>query len=487
VSTPRDNSARRFGTHATVYLVSSLLVRGSWVLLTPLYTRMMSPRDFAVVAVANSVIAVLNVLVGLSAFTAIPRLYFDHVTDEARRKFLGSIVGLSIVVPVGVGVLLETLGVLGALDLFEAVPFRPYLELVVWTSALSALVNVPITLFTTLEQPHRVSVLNIAAGVTQLALNILLVAVVRQGALGVLWAGFVSAALMFVVSFVVMVRYCRVALAWTDLRPVLSYALPLVPHSLATWALALSDRFVLARYVSPSDLGRYSLAYMLSTAVGMVAAAGATPITAAASRQLGDPETAKNVPPMGTYALLMTVVAAMLVSVNAPDIIRVLAPRDYEGAAIFVPWVVAGAALQGLYLVWSTGTWYSKNTKAIPVVTVISVSTNIALNVAFVPRYGAIVAAISTAVAYLVAAALHGFVAHRNHPIPWEYRRWFGMTVAAVVGYVCARRIALPNPLLGIVAKSLAASSLFVVVLALSGFGKAELTRLFGRLLPRSR
>lgn len=485
-TTKQRDGAGRFGLHAAVYLVSNLLMRGLWIVLTPFYTRVMSPQDFAVVAVANTLTAALGIVLGVALHACIPRLYYEQPTEASRQRFLGTLLLFSMAFPVCVGGFLEVLGGFGLLDVFATVPFRPYLELVVWTAVLSNLLNLPTTVYMTREEPRKVAVLNIASGLTQVGISILLVGVFRQGALGVLRAGLCSAALMGALSTLLMLRMSRIGLAWSVLRPALVYSLPLVPHLLANWALSVSDRLVLEKYVSAAELGRYSLAYLFSTAVSVVGAAVATPITPAANRQLGDPETAKNVPPLGTYALLIIVVAALLASVNARELVSVLAPSAYADAARFVPWVVAGAALQGFYLVWSTGTWYSKKTAAIPLVTLVCVVVNVSLNLAFVPRYGAIVAAVSTTVAYAVAAVLHGLVAHRYHPIPWEYRRWFALVLAALASFAAVQRLTLGHVLIALAVKSIACLAVFTLGLAALGFvRREELSRVMTRLASR--
>jgi O-antigen/teichoic acid export membrane protein len=473
-TTKEGNGAGRFGLHAIVYLVSNLLMRGLWIVLTPFYTRVMSPKDFALVAVANTLTTALGIVLGVALYACIPRLYYEQATEASRRRLLGTLLLFSTAFPLCVCAFLEVLGVVGLLDLFASVPFRPYLELVVWTAALSNLLNLPATVYMTREEPRKVALLNIASGLTQVGITILLVGVLRQGALGVLRAGLCSAALMGAISVGLMLQMSQICLSWAVLRPALAYCLPLVPHLLANWALSVSDRLVLEKYVSAADLGRYSLAYLFSTAVSVVAAAVVTPITPAANRLLGNPETAKNVPPLGTYALLITVIAALLASVNARELVSVLAPSAYGEAARFVPWVVAGAALQGFYLVWSTGTWYSKKTAAIPLVTLACVVVNVGLNLTFVPRYGVIVAAVSTTVGYAVAATLHGVVAHRNHAIAWEYRRWAAMVIAAVASFAAVQWLTLGHVLTALAVKSIACLAVFALTLAGLGFVRRE-------------
>jgi O-antigen/teichoic acid export membrane protein len=195
------------------------------------------------------------------------------------------------------------------------------------------------------------------------------------------------------------------------------------------------------------------------------------------------------VPSGGTYALLLVVASGTLVTVNARELIRLLAPTSYAGAADVVPWVVAGAVLQGVYLIWATGTWYSKKTAALPVVTVVSALVNIGLNLLFVPRYGVMAAAVTTTIGYLVAALLHGALAQHLHPIPWEYGRWAALFGAAGACLVATRYVHVGNTFVALALKTGISAMVFPAVLAAVGFvragevvrGAATLGRRLGR------
>jgi O-antigen/teichoic acid export membrane protein len=309
------------------------------------------------------------------------------------------------------------------------------------------------------EEPRKVALLSALAGLSQLGLSVVFVAGLHQGALGVLRANLVSSALVGVTSIVLMLRMSNFAWPLPRLGQALVFSLPLVPHLTANWALAISDRLVLDRYVPAADVGRYSLGYVFSLIVSLVAASIGNALGPAANRQLKDPLLAPNVPPLGTYSLVATVAFALGVAVTAPEILAIVAPASYAPASAVVPWVVLGAVFQGFYFVWSTGTWFSMKTKLVPLVTLASAALNVGLNLVFVPRYGVMAAAVSTAVSYAASAALHGLLAQHLHPIAWEYRRW---ALLLGVGAICyGAGMALPQP--GVLA-SLAIKTVFVAL-----------------------
>jgi O-antigen/teichoic acid export membrane protein len=478
---------KRFGRSAAVYLAASLLVRGMNILLTPLYTRAMGPSDFAVVAVANAVASVLSIALGLCLSACIPRLSFEYGKEE-QRAFFGTLLVLSLLVPLAFVGVLYALGLRGDLELFASVHFRPHLELVVWSSFFSVLMPLPLAVYNTREQPAKASLLGGASAVLQLAFTFFFVAVLRQGALGVLRANLLCAAATAALSAWLMARMSTVRWPLFGYRAALAFSLPLAPHLAANWVLAISDRLILDHYVPAADVGRYALGYTFNVLVSIVAAAIGNAFQPMAYRQLKDPATAANVAPLGTYAVLLILGFALGTALTAREALAIVAPPSYAGALSVVPAVVLGAVFQGIYLVLSTGTWFSMKTRPIALITLVGAGLNVALNLVFVPRYGMLTAAITTAVAYGVSAVLHGVLAHRLHPIAWEYRRWAVSSALALGLYLVGVRLPLGPIAARLVVKALIATAIFpLALLALGFFSKGELAAARRALTGRGR
>lgn len=447
--------SKRLGIHALVYLLPNLLVRGITVLLTPLYTRALQPEDFAIVAVANTLNAVLSIMLGMALHSCVPRLYVEHETEDFRRRLFGTLLIFSLIVPTAIVLLLHGLGALGLLDMFASVRFVPHLRLVIWTALFSVYLPLPTSIYMAREEPAKVAILNAFSAFTQLGLTLLFVAIFHQGTIGVLRANLVSSAITAVIAIVLTTRMATLRVSIPLLRGALAFTLPLVPHLIANWALSISDRLILEHYVPRGELGRYSLGYLFSMIVSLVAASVTNALGPMANRQLKDPNLAPNVPRLGTYTLGAIVVFALAVALTAPEVLRLLAPAVYQGAGRYVPWVVLGAVFQGIYFIWSTGSWFSMRTGTMPLVTLTSAGFNLAINFLFVPRYGAIAAAVSTAAAYAIGALLHGALAQHLYPIPWEYRRWGLLLGVGGSCYAAGILLAPATIVLGIMVKAL--------------------------------
>ena len=318
------------------------------------------------------------------------------------------------------------------LEVIELLPFRPYGELVLFTSFASLYTAPLTTLYMAAERPIAYGVFSTLSSLSQIVLTIAFVVVLHRGPAGALEANLLSQGASGLAALFILSRYVQLQPGLPWLRESLIFGLPLVPHYLTNWALSLADRLVLERYVSPADIGRYSLAYLFNLALAMVGGAMSQTLHPMVMRRLSQNPQDPLVPRLGTYAIASVVLVALGLLAFARDALSWLAPESYADAIDYIPWVILGAAFQGVYFVWSLGTWYSRKTQWMPLVAVLVAVWTLGLNLFLVPRYGASAAAIVTAISYATLAAAHGGLAHVLHPIPWEYGRWLKLGLTTI-------------------------------------------------------
>jgi O-antigen/teichoic acid export membrane protein len=460
--TAKQTESKNLGKSALVYLIPNLLVRGASFLLTPLYAWTMGPADFAVIGISTTIIGLLAAALGFALFGSVTRMHFECEDEAARKKYYGTILLFLGTVPVALTVLLEVLGRLGLLEVFQTVSFRPHLEIVIWTALLSIYPNLATALFMAREEPSKVAGLNMLTASLQIGLNLFLVLGLQQGALGVLRGGLASAAVTAVVSLVAMRKHISFGLNLVLLKHSLAFSLPLIPHLLGNWALSVSDRLILDYlHVAADAIGIYSLAYYFSFGVSMVGGAVTSALSPIANRLLKADPQHPEVPVLGGYALLVIVFVGLGSVLFAPEALEIMTPTPYHAAAPLVPWVVLGALFQGMYLINSIGTWFSMRTRAVPVVTAVTALASVGINFALVPRMGTMAAAISTAVSYGLAAVLHGFLADRLHRIAWGYARWGRMLGCGVLCAAIGEAVPAVSPWLTVPFKALLLAGLF--------------------------
>ena len=194
-----------------------------------------------------------------------------------------------------------------------------------------------------------------------------------------------------------------------DLKMVKSmtvFALPLLPHYLALHVMNGADRIMVGNLVSDGAAAKYGVASAIGYAASYIwtAVNGSLMPFVFEKKNAGDIESIRKV-----TKLIVTAYAGLviLVSLAAPEILKILAPEEYAEGLKAIPPIVAMIFLNALYNIYASIEFYYKRSVGIAVSTIIAAIVNIILNLIFIPQYGLIAAAYTTLVANAVLTFCH--------------------------------------------------------------------------------
>lgn len=184
------------------------------------------------------------------------------------------------------------------------------------------------------------------------------------------------------------------------------YSLPLVLHGLSLIILSASDRIMITHMRGPSESGIYSLAYNL----GLIATAVISSIEGIwlpwFIKKMKDGKT-EEINEKAAYLIENAAAVTVIVMLTAPELLQVMSPdRYWPGKPVVFP-VIAASYIVFLYDIVVNVEYQAKATKEIAVNTAAAAVFNIALNFIFIPRYGAVAAAYTTAASYIFSMAMH--------------------------------------------------------------------------------
>ena len=409
-----------------MYGAGGVALRALSFLLLPVYTRYLDPGDFGVVAAAGAVSFVLAAVFPLGLHGAMARDWFGASSPEERARDLGTVWTVMVAAATTLALLAEWFGPALAGAVFREIPYDPYLRLSVWTAYCNVISLGSLTLLRVQSRPGAHLALSGGASLLSTAAVLYLVVVQGGGAYGYLVGVLLGAAASVPVALWIAARELSIG---TVRRAValqaLAYGLPLVPHAVGSWVTELSDRVILERLVPIAELGVYSLGYQLGGAVAMLT----TAFNAAwvpflfGILERGEPGAHERVARLTTYFVAGLAFAALGWALLLPDLLPHLVAPAFRDAHRVAAWVTGAGVLGGLYLVPAALLFWSKATRWVPVATIAAAATNVALNLALVPRYGSIAAAWSTLAANGVMLLVVTIVGQRVHPLPYEYRR----------------------------------------------------------------
>lgn len=415
-----------------IYGIGSVALRGISLLVLPLYTRVLTPSEYGTVALGTTLTALLSIIFPLGLQNAIAPFFFTQSSDEERRRLCGTIWLTMVLAALVLTILLDQFGERMFAGVFPKLPFSPYVRISIWTAFFSVFALFPLNLAQVRERAGTYVLLTGTNILATVLFVVVFVVILHRGAFGYLFGALLANALLSIPFIVLALRDIRVRLDGRKLWVLLAFSSPLILHGIASWALSLSDRAILQRYVSLADLGLYSIGYQVGSIMIMIAMAIANawnPFLFRRVAEVGDgakPGLAKLV----TYYTMTVGLVAAVLCLFGREIIVGLTSERFHAAYPIVPIVVIAYFWNSLYVIPAAFLYLVKRTAYLPIATVIAGIVNVALNIWLIPIYGIVAAAWATFFAFLVLFLIIALVAARLYPFPYEYRR-----LAFILGY----------------------------------------------------
>ena len=472
---------------SATYGLGDLLTKAIAFLLIPVYTRFLSPADYGILGVASAITAVLAILYPVGLNAAAMRFYYDTPDEKSRRDLLGTLALAVLVIGFALTLILAATPLGSAL--FRAavkdIPFHPYVNILLWTACLANVSVIPLVIFRVQEKPGRYVAYTAGGFLLSTAAILYFVVGRRAGALGNLRGVLIASGVMALAYALSTFRHANLTFRWRWLRDGLVYALPVVPHLLAHWALTLSDRGVLNQVVSLDQVGVYTLGYQVSIVLALVSQALNTAWTPFFYRLAGEEEAKPKLARFFTYYLGIMVFTALGLALLGGDVIRIVAHPEYHEAARLVPVITLAYLVQAFYYPAVFALFYQRKTQYLPLLTGSAAALNILMNVVLIPGWGIYAAAWNKVLAYAVLAVATFAVGQKVYPIAWEYRRLAKMLLVGGALFAISEVLLAPLGLWARVALRLALCAVFPLLLWLARFPEAEERSHVTRLLRR--
>jgi O-antigen/teichoic acid export membrane protein len=468
--------------------IASFVVALSPVLLLPILTKILTIQEYGI----WSLILVTASFVPMVALLGLPNSMVRFLApvknkDEIREGYYS----IALVV-LGVG-FVSSLFLLAfehwiAADLLSN--NRTVALLLPLITFVAAYNYVPQTYFRTFQQAKRYSLV----AFLQAASYVILVGafvVVGLGLAGAAFAYLINLLLIAIISTYYVLRDIGVIVPrFAELKAYLKYGLPLVPSSVSSWALAVSDRYIVTFFLSVAWVGYYSPGYQLGWIISLLAA----PLTILVPTALYEYYDSNRVAEVKTiirysvkYFLAVAVPAAFVLSLLSKPILLVLTtPAIATNGYLITPFTAVSAVLFGVWSIIAIVLTFEKRTAIIGTIWVLGAALNIGLNLVLVPYFGIIAAALTTLLAYGFIFGVTAIYSIRRMTLDID----FGFILKSIFASIVISPLVLiwhASGLLSISALIVICAVVYTAILfVLKGFSASEI-RFFGGFLAGQR
>ena len=428
------------GRAAVGYVAAELGTRMVWFGLVLALGCLLPQRDFGAWSLLMALVGVLEITLTIGLHGPAVRWLYDS-DERAHRRILFTLLVLWLPASGLLGLAVDRLGILGFHHIVDGISWLTHGRLalgVAWTGAACAL---PLAVLAARRRPGSWAGLRIAAVAGPVLGVLAMLATGQRTSEAVLSGQLLGAVLPAVAALAVGFASSTPSLARSELRPMLVFGLPVLPHMLAQWVLSWSDRWLLERLVNLEAVAIYHLAYLPGLGVLLLGGAlnrawyplfyrdleildrvedspGGPPFSHASSPAQA-PKTREG---RATWERLcgqsQAVVAAMATigattTLWAGELIGLLPTTGYDASPGLVAFTAAGTTGGLLYLLPHNLLYHHRRTGSIPWMTGVAAALNILLNLALIPLLGPLGAALATVVAYGALAGLFWWMAHR--------------------------------------------------------------------------
>lgn len=449
--------AARILRASSVYGLANLGIRALNFLLLPVYTRFLTPADYGVIVLAETLAMFLVQAIGMGFDASLQRLYFHYVDDSrALSSYIGSVLKFALVLQASFLVLALTVGpwLQHAIAPRAFVPFR-YIVIALATAAATQFFSYRLVLYQAEHRPWGFAILSLLSFGLTASLSIALVAFARRGAIGMLAGKLVAAVICLVIVIVLSWHALRSPFQSAYVQETVRIGLPIVPHLLMALGLITADRFILAHYRDLREVGLYAIAYtfgMIMSLVTMSLNQAWAPVYYDIARK-GE-EGREVLSEMCAGLIIVLSAFACFGSLIAQDFIAHFLDQRYVAAGRVVPWIIGAYLAHSLFSMFSLAAMHARRTSVIMGASFVALVVNTALNFALIPRWGIYGAAYATLVAYLVEALVMYALAQRLFRLDYRLLRTFAAmgVFAAVLGLTQIRWSPVHRPLAMLIA-----------------------------------
>ncbi|MCW3070131.1 MAG: Polysaccharide biosynthesis protein [Bacteroidetes bacterium] len=375
-----------------IYTLLGFLPMASAFVLTPVYTRYMSTAEYGLVALASIFQSYLSIFIAIGIDSAFTRFFFKYrkraITNALLSTSLISILSISLVLYIvflAVGPF--TFSVVFGTASFSYQAFGHFIFV---TAMFSIAYSIIAQYYRDTENLRSFTLLAVAYFICVTVGSYIGIVTFRGGAQGsiigkmagtLVTMGIYLGVFFYKTGFVFKIKYAR---------QMYIYGYPLVIYALLATTFDSMDRFFLNRNFLLSELGKYNLAFVVASTIGIVLNSMQSAISPNVYKlsNSNDPERHAQINLIYRYMLWATLfIVVACIAASYPVILHFINP-DYHGCLIFIPLLALGWMGRAYFMVYSNPLFFHGKTAYLPLINGISVIIGLIANYALIHAIG---------------------------------------------------------------------------------------------------
>lgn len=413
----------KFIKNSSLYLITALILNASTFLLLPLYTRLLSPKDYGNIYLMQTISIIISMVSSVQINASISRYYYEYKGNiNEVKKMYSSIVMFTFYITTFV---YATIFIFNKyLFFFLEVDFYPYMGTALLTSYLAIFYNLILSLLYVEEKANKISITSIFIGIISVALTIILVINCEDKLFAFLVSKLIIAFIQFIIFICFSKPYFKFEIRLFNIKEFYDYSIQRLPMGLSSWIVTFADRFMVYGFIGAYENGVYSTGYKLGQIPEMIFQSinkAYVPYVFDKYSILND-ENKKKIINIAQYLFSLYVVATFGIIVFSKEIVYLL-DESYRNSLTIMVIIVLSYLLNGIKLLFHCPMDYKKEYGKIKsAIWMFSAFINIFLNAVLIPKHGIYGAAYATFISYFVTLVPILYFSNKAMKFKYNYK-----------------------------------------------------------------
>jgi len=432
---------RALSKDIAVYGLADFAFRFVGLAVFPLYAHALSVEQFGVLALATTLTALVGMAANLGTNNAVQRFYWEPGYERREQREIVS-TGLALLIATAVAAVTASVAMAAVMrDVLQA---RYGIGLIVVICAVltvlpDQLLQYSLDTVRLHFAPWRFVIISVLKNLLTTALSLWLVLGLDLGVLGFFVGSLIGGVVAVPVALAVIRHDLGARVSFVRARQIFQFGYPFVFAGLAYWLLTSMDRWLLAELSDPVQVGVYAIGARFAAAIFFLNLAFGQAWSPHANKMRRERANYRQLyAAVGASWAFVLSWAGCALAIFAPEILGVLTPPEYHGAAFPMAVLVMGSVLFGTTQITAIGISISRKTHLFARATWGIAALNLMLNIVLIPLAGATGAAIATAISYGVLTGLYLFWTQRLHPLPLEVSKFVYSMLCCCAGLLLA-------------------------------------------------
>ncbi len=416
----------------SIYLFGAILNKGISYLSTPIFTRLMSKKDFGVLSLTTTWITIISIFVGAQISGTIPSAYVKY--RQKVDRYISNVLLLSLITMIG----FMTAGLLfrEVLSSWMGLTNLIVLPVIIYISYGKSMSNLYISYTIQKKQPLSNVIFSSSVSLSVLLIGCIVTCVIPNEKY---WGKIIGEIIVYsVVICFIYFRFtiwkgCQEPNCW---REELTLSIPLIFHLLATNIISQSDRIFVTRMIGYDAMAVYSVAYTIGMVALVVVEAAFNVWMPWFFSQIGYGDRRDLINRNARIMIVLIALIHGLVIVFSTEFFLIMAPESYVGGISCTVLITISTLFSFFYRFPLCYEQYCRKMGWVAIATGVASISNIILNFLMIPILGIEGAAIATIISTVFLWLIHELVVRRRmegYPIGF-YHYFIG--IAAVLPMV---------------------------------------------------